>query len=47
VQGLRALGHQVNLTNQSSGLSAIIRSSSTWTGGADPRRDGLVMGDNP
>jgi gamma-glutamyltranspeptidase / glutathione hydrolase len=46
VQGLRALGHQVNLADQSSGLSAIVRSSSKWTGGADPRRDGLVMGDN-
>ena len=46
VQGLRALGHQVNLADQSSGLSAITRSSSKWTGGADPRRDGLVMGDN-
>jgi gamma-glutamyltranspeptidase / glutathione hydrolase len=47
VQGLRALGHQVNLTDQSSGLSAITRSSPAWAGGADPRRDGLVMGDNP
>jgi gamma-glutamyltranspeptidase/glutathione hydrolase len=46
VQGLRALGHQVNLTDQSSGLSAITRSSSQWTGGADPRREGAVMGDN-
>jgi gamma-glutamyltranspeptidase / glutathione hydrolase len=46
VQGLRALGHQVNLADQYSGLSAITRSSSKWTGGADPRRDGLVMGDN-
>jgi gamma-glutamyltranspeptidase / glutathione hydrolase len=46
VQGLRALGHQVNLTDQSSGLSAITRSSSRWTGGADPRREGAVMGDN-
>jgi gamma-glutamyltranspeptidase / glutathione hydrolase len=46
VQGLRALGHQVNLADQSSGLSAITRSSSKWTGGADPRRDGVVMGDN-
>jgi gamma-glutamyltranspeptidase/glutathione hydrolase len=46
VQGLRALGHQVNLSDQSSGLSAITRGSSNWTGGADPRRDGLVMGDN-
>jgi gamma-glutamyltranspeptidase / glutathione hydrolase len=46
VQGLRALGHQVNLTDQSSGLSAITRDSSQWTGGADPRREGAVMGDN-
>ncbi|WP_233148027.1 gamma-glutamyltransferase family protein [Mycobacterium sp. IS-836] len=46
VQGLRELGHQVNLADQSSGLSAITRSSSKWSGGADPRRDGLVMGDN-
>jgi gamma-glutamyltranspeptidase/glutathione hydrolase len=46
VQGLRALGHQVNLTDQFSGLSAITRSSSKWTGGADPRREGAVMGDN-
>ena len=47
VQGLRALGHQVNLADQSSGLSALARGSSQWTGGADPRRDGAVMGDNP
>ncbi|HUE35467.1 MAG TPA: gamma-glutamyltransferase family protein [Mycobacterium sp.] len=46
VQGLRALGHHVNMADQSSGLSAITLSSSTWTGGADPRREGLVMGDN-
>ncbi|WP_197508770.1 gamma-glutamyltransferase family protein [Mycobacterium sp. 1081908.1] len=46
VAGLRALGHQVNLADQSSGLSAITRSSSQWTGGADPRREGAVMGDN-
>ena len=46
VQGLRALGHQVNLSGQSSGLSAITRSWPNWTGGADPRREGAVMGDN-
>ena len=46
VAGLRALGHQVNLTDQSSGLSAITRDSSRWAGGADPRREGAVMGDN-
>jgi gamma-glutamyltranspeptidase / glutathione hydrolase len=46
VAGLRALGHQVNLTDQSSGLSAITRDSSKWAGGADPRREGAVMGDS-
>jgi gamma-glutamyltranspeptidase/glutathione hydrolase len=45
VQGLRRLGHQVDLADQSSGLSAIVRDSHGWVGGADPRRDGLVMGD--
>ena len=46
VQGLRALGHQVDLADQSSGLSAIVRNGSGgWMGGADPRREGLVMGD--
>jgi gamma-glutamyltranspeptidase/glutathione hydrolase len=45
VQGLRKLGHEVDLADQSSGLSAIVRDSSSWIGGADPRREGLVMGD--
>jgi gamma-glutamyltranspeptidase/glutathione hydrolase len=57
VQGLRKLGHDVNLADQSSGLSAIVRSQpggqersdsgnvTAWIGGADPRREGLVMGD--
>lgn len=45
VQGLRALGHQVDLADQSSGLSAIVRAQPGWIGGADPRREGLVMGD--
>lgn len=45
VQGLRKLGHQVDLADQSSGLSAIVRDSGGWVGGADPRREGLVMGD--
>jgi gamma-glutamyltranspeptidase/glutathione hydrolase len=45
VQGLRALGHQVDLADQSSGLSAIVRAGTGWVGGADPRREGLVMGD--
>jgi gamma-glutamyltranspeptidase/glutathione hydrolase len=45
VQGLRQLGHQVDLADQSSGLSAIARNQPGWIGGADPRREGLVMGD--
>jgi gamma-glutamyltranspeptidase/glutathione hydrolase len=45
VQGLRKLGHQVDLADQSSGLSAITRDAAGWVGGADPRREGLVMGD--
>jgi gamma-glutamyltranspeptidase/glutathione hydrolase len=57
VQGLRRLGHDVNLADQSSGLSAIVRTGpggqersdsgnvTGWVGGADPRREGLVMGD--
>lgn len=45
VQGLRALGHEVDLADQSSGLSAIVRGEPGWVGGADPRREGVVMGD--
>lgn len=45
VRGLRELGHQVDLADQSSGLSAIVRDSGGLIGGADPRREGLVMGD--
>lgn len=45
VQGLRRLGHKVDLADQSSGLSAIVRAAPGWVGGADPRREGAVMGD--
>ena len=45
VVGLRKLGHQVDLADQSSGLSAIVRENAGLIGGADPRREGLVMGD--
>lgn len=49
VRGLRNLGHTVNIAAQSSGLSAIIRttvgSSAALVGGADPRREGVVLGD--
>ncbi|MFV8311535.1 gamma-glutamyltransferase family protein [Mycobacteroides chelonae] len=45
VQGLRSRGHTVDLADQSSGLSALVRRGQGWIGGADPRREGLVMGD--
>ncbi|WP_197376871.1 gamma-glutamyltransferase family protein [Mycolicibacterium baixiangningiae] len=45
VTGLRKLGHRVDLADQSSGLSAIVRDQPGWIGGADPRREGMVMGD--
>ncbi|WP_405138486.1 gamma-glutamyltransferase family protein [Nocardia sp. NBC_01388] len=45
VQQLRRLGHQVSVDPQSSGLSALVRDGNGWTGGADPRREGVVLGD--
>ena len=45
VDGLTRRGHTVNLDEQSSGLSAIIRTrDGHLLGGADPRREGAVMG---
>lgn len=46
IEGLRELGHEINLADQSSGLSALVRQTPQgWVGGADPRREGEVMGD--
>jgi gamma-glutamyltranspeptidase/glutathione hydrolase len=49
VTGLRALGHTVSVAAQSSGISTIIRrqvgGTTVLTGGADPRREGIVLGD--
>ena len=45
VDDLTRRGHTVNLDEQSSGLSAIIRTrDGHLLGGADPRREGAVMG---
>ncbi|MGD7002373.1 gamma-glutamyltransferase family protein [Corynebacterium halotolerans] len=42
---LEELGHEVNPTEQSSGLSTLVtEDSTTITGGADPRREGIVLG---
>lgn len=49
ILGLRALGHMVSTGSQSSGISTIIRKPASGglvlTGGADPRREGIVLGD--
>ena len=49
VTGLRAMGHTVSVSAQSSGISTMIRvpgnGATVLTGGADPRREGVVLGD--
>jgi gamma-glutamyltranspeptidase / glutathione hydrolase len=45
VQALRAMGHEVVQNPFPGGIQAIQRTRGGWFGGADPRRDGIVMGD--
>jgi gamma-glutamyltranspeptidase/glutathione hydrolase len=49
VEALKQKGHTVNETEMTSGLQAIVRGQAHgetfWFGGADPRREGVVMGD--
>lgn len=45
LEALRARGHAVNEIDMTSGLQAIQRQAGGWHGGADPRREGIVMGD--
>ena len=49
VTGLRALGHTVSTAAQSSGVNTIVRvqvnGAPAWSGGTDPRREGIVLGD--
>lgn len=50
IAGLRARGHTVGTGQQSSGLATIVRRSNPqgfyyYEGGADPRREGIVLGD--
>ncbi|MDB5914715.1 MAG: ggt [Ramlibacter sp.] len=49
VTGLRALGHTVSVGAQSSGVATIVRTQvkgeNALQGGADPRREGLALGD--
>jgi gamma-glutamyltranspeptidase/glutathione hydrolase len=45
LEALRARGHTVNEIDMTSGLQAIQRTPNGWFGGADPRREGVAMGD--
>jgi gamma-glutamyltranspeptidase / glutathione hydrolase len=45
VQALQARGHEVREQDMTSGLQAIQRTATGWFGGADPRREGVVLGD--
>jgi len=49
VSGLRTLGHTVSVASQSSGISTIVKATRSGAtvleGGADPRREGIVLGD--
>jgi gamma-glutamyltranspeptidase / glutathione hydrolase len=48
IAGLRALGHTVSTSSQSSGIATIVRRSGSapvYEGGADPRREGAALGD--
>jgi len=43
-EALRALGHEVTIGDQNSGLHGIRRVDAGYEGGADPRREGLILG---
>ncbi|TVR16351.1 MAG: gamma-glutamyltransferase [Balneolaceae bacterium] len=45
IEALEAMGHEVNVRALTSGLQAIKRTEDGFFGGADPRREGVVMGD--
>ena len=41
---LRAMGYEVRVGVETSGVQAIARTRDGWIGGADPRREGVVRG---
>ena len=50
IEGLKARGHDARAIPMTSGLQGIVRvrlpnGTSAWAGGADPRREGIVLGD--
>ena len=50
IDGLWARGHTVSVLPMTSGLQGIVRvqlsnGQNAWAGGADPRREGVALGD--
>jgi gamma-glutamyltranspeptidase/glutathione hydrolase len=41
---LRAMGHRVRVMDMTSGVHGIMRTDEGWSGGADPRREGIAKG---
>ncbi|WP_439843627.1 gamma-glutamyltransferase [Aeromonas dhakensis] len=44
VEALKAKGHEVVLSEQTSGLQGVQRNTGGWLGAADPRREGIAKG---
>lgn len=44
VPALKAMGHDARAIEMTSGLAGIRRTAKGWEGGADPRREGVVLG---
>ena len=42
---LEKMGHKVRMGNFSSGVHVIIKNNDNFIGGADPRREGIVLGE--
>jgi gamma-glutamyltranspeptidase / glutathione hydrolase len=42
---LERMGHSVRIRAEASGLHGIMRTKDGWAGGADPRREGVVLGE--
>jgi gamma-glutamyltranspeptidase/glutathione hydrolase len=43
--GLGNMGHEIRIHEMTSGVHLIVRTPSGWIGAADPRREGLALGD--
>jgi gamma-glutamyltranspeptidase/glutathione hydrolase len=42
---LERMGHSIRIRAEASGLHGIMRTQEGWAGGADPRREGVVLGE--